>query len=83
MYKLILPNSVQKFLDKIDRNYRNQIYGALLDLEQDPYIGKKLSGKYKEYYSLRTGVYRIIYKIIKEELYILVLKIRHRKEVYK
>ena len=35
------------------------------------------------YYRIRVGDYRILYEIYDEKLIILVLRVRHRKEVYK
>jgi mRNA interferase RelE/StbE len=41
----------------------------------------KLSGK--EYYRVRQGDYRIVYEILDDRLIIVVIKVGHRREVYK
>ena len=35
------------------------------------------------FHSVRTGNYRIVYQIIEDQLVILVVKIGHRKDIYK
>jgi mRNA-degrading endonuclease RelE of RelBE toxin-antitoxin system len=52
-------------------------------LASDPYVGKKLDGKYSGLYSLRVWPYRIIYSVIKNELMVSVIGIEHRQGVYK
>jgi len=61
--------SIQTKLDALTRNSRPR--GVV----------KLAAGE--NYYRLRTGDYRIIYSVEKAILLILVVKISHRKEVYK
>lgn len=42
--------------------------------------GVRLRGQLKEYWKLRVGNYRIVYKIVDMALYILI--IAHRKDIY-
>ncbi len=51
-------------------------------MTDDPYQGKPLAGSYKGLYRFRIGDYRIIYSIEDDKLIIVVLRIRHRKDVY-
>jgi len=82
MYQVVLSRNAVKDLDKINKKYKPHIFAALFDLRKDPYLGKKLKGKFREYYSLRVGVYRVIYKIYKARLNILVIRIGHRQKAY-
>jgi mRNA interferase RelE/StbE len=52
-------------------------------LEQNPrpVECEKLTGK--EFYRIRQGNYRIVYSIHERELQIWIIKISHRKEVYR
>ena len=83
MYQIILSRTAEKDLSKIDKKYKPHIFAALFDLRKDPFLGKKLKGKFQDCYSLRVGIYRIIYKIYKKELDILVIRIGHRQGIYK
>lgn len=72
-----------KKLDKITQNKINT-YLTKLSLVSNPRLyGKMLAGEYKGCYRYRVGDYRIITIIKDEVLTIQVIKIGHRKEVYK
>jgi len=51
---------------------------AFEKLSLDPFIGKKLSGEFEGHYSVRVWPYRVVYKIYKNELLVLVIRIGHR-----
>ena len=82
-YLVAIPKRVKKQLKRIDNEYRLKISVALMDLAFNPFLGKKLEGKYKNKWSLRVWPYRIIYKIEKRKLIILILEIAHRQRAYK
>ena len=82
-YQIRLKPSAKKELDKIPKRDKERIYILLISLSKNPYIGKKLEGKLAKYYSIRLWPYRIVYKIFKKELLIIVIKIGHRKNIYR
>jgi mRNA interferase RelE/StbE len=82
VYKIVLPKKVQKDLDRIDNRYKQRIHVALISLSSDPFLGKKLGGERKEERSYEVWPYRIIYKILQNELVILVIRIKHRQGAY-
>lgn len=82
-YKIVIPRKAQNDLDTIDSRYKQRIQLALVNLSRDPFLGKKLDGKYKGQRSYEVWPYRIIYEILKKELVVLVIAIGHRQEVYK
>jgi mRNA interferase RelE/StbE len=45
-------------------------------------LGKPLEGEMAGEYSARLGEYRIIYRIVNDEIVIIVIDIRHRAHVY-
>lgn len=46
-------------------------------------LGKVLSGKLRGLHCYRVGDYRVIYELQKQKLVIIVVKVGHRREVYK
>ncbi|MFA5830358.1 MAG: type II toxin-antitoxin system RelE/ParE family toxin [Candidatus Paceibacterota bacterium] len=81
-YKLILRAKAEKELDKIPAVHREKVTKMLRSLADDPFQGKKLEGELKGKYSVRAWPYRIIYEIRRHELYVIVVHIGHRKDVY-
>jgi mRNA interferase RelE/StbE len=82
-YRLTFRKSVAKDLRSIPPNDLSRILKRIEALADDPRpIGsEKLSGQ--ERYRVRQGVYRIVYEIQDEELVIIVVKVGHRREVYR
>ncbi len=82
-YKILVRKSVHKDLNGIPKNDVKRIVKAIGTLANDPRPpqSKKLSGEEK--YRLRCGVYRVIYEIKDEELFVYVVRARHRKDVYR
>jgi len=83
MYKVVLTKSAEKELLKIPKVYSENIVKHLVELINNPRPNgcKKLSG-YEDIYRIRVGMYRIVYRIEDDILYIEVIKIGHRKDVY-
>lgn len=50
---------------------------------EDPFIGKKLEGRFEGAYSYRVWPYRIIYRVYKNLLIVVVVHVGHRQGVYK
>lgn len=83
-YKLLFDDKVKKDLRKIDKTWQKKILKEIrTKLIKDPYKGKKLVGELSAFYRLRVGDYRVIYEIVEKEVLVTVIKIKHRKEVYK
>lgn len=81
-YRIDYKSSVAKDLKKIDKTQCGKLISRIeIDLSNDPEKGKPLRGEYKGLFSYRVGDYRVIYTVAKDS--ILILKIAHRKEVYR
>jgi mRNA interferase RelE/StbE len=83
-YQIIITKSIQKQLDNLPNNLKERVYekiGQLAD-EPRPKGVVKLKG-YENEYRIRIGDYRLRYEIKDEELIILLIQCRHRREVYK
>jgi mRNA interferase RelE/StbE len=85
VYKVLYKASVEKDLKKLDKSVaKNIIHQIENKLTKDPkYLGKQLSGLFKGLRSFRIGEYRVIFRMSEDEILILVLRISHRKDVYK
>lgn len=83
MYQLRLKPSAEKSLAKLPKRDQQRVGLALLGLNRDPFVGKKLQGEYKGYYSIRVWPYRVIYVVIRSELVVIVIAIGHRQGVYR
>lgn len=83
-YRVLYTKSAAKKLRKLERRYRAAIISAIEELAWDPRPNgvEKLRGGEKEY-RIRVGSYRVIYEISDNELIVLVLKVGHRREVYR
>ncbi len=86
MYKLILLPAARKFYEGLfysDRVQFKRIAKAMDFLQTDPLnAGKPLRHDLKGKYSLRVGIYRIIYQVKQHEITVYILDIGHRRDVY-
>ena len=83
-YTIIIPKAVQKQLDALPDDIYERIAVKVQQLAQNPRPDGvvKLKGSENEY-RIRIGDYRVRYEIEDEELRILLLLCKHRKEVYR
>ena len=85
MYKLDFSSNALDFYNKLyfhDRGIFLRIDSALDSLKINPYKGKHLKLSLKGNYSLRVGVYSIIYSIEQNLVTVHVFKIGHRRNIY-
>ncbi|MFC5338466.1 type II toxin-antitoxin system RelE family toxin [Leucobacter denitrificans] len=83
-YEITYARSALKTLRKIDRKTAQRILRAIDALASDPHpLGcKQLKGGSGEM-RIRIGDYRVVYDVIDAEVVVLVLRIGHRREVYR
>lgn len=86
MYKLKFLGKALNDLKNIDRPHQKIIKEKLFILAKNPMALKnnikRLRGEKDDYYRLRVGSYRVIFKKEKDQLIIIVVRIGHRKEIY-
>ncbi len=82
MYELKLTARAKKELKNLKKIHQEALGNVLEELKEDPLIGKLLSRELANQYSLRVGVYRLIYRINKEDKIITILTAGHRATVY-
>jgi mRNA interferase RelE/StbE len=83
-YKVILKPSVIKELKTIPKRDQRRIAIAIELLSENPYPNnsKKLVGSEQDY-RVRVGNWRIIYEVQNNKLVVYVLRVAHRKDVYR
>lgn len=83
-YTVILSSRAEKELKSIDTVTAESIKSDILSLEDNPRpLGvKKLKG-YKDLWRIKSNVYRIIYRIKDDIVTVIVVRIAHRKKVYR
>lgn len=81
-YEILFSDKSLKQLKKIEKSHQENIIKALerIRIRPEKHITKLIVD---QGYRLRVGKYRVILDIDKEKLIILVLKIGHRKKIYK
>ena len=82
-YKIYFKKSVEKDFKVIPKKDLVKILERIEELAEDPRPPgcEKLSGQQK--YRLRQGRYRILYSVQDDELTIWVVKVGHRKDIYR
>lgn len=82
-YRVILPKSVHKELNRLAAEVRERILERLTGLETNPRPAdvKKLKGRLA--WRIRIGDYRVIYEIHDRELQVIVITVGHRGDVYR
>ena len=82
-YDLVFRKSVAKDLRAVPKKDVKRIMQRIRALALDPRPSgcEKLSGQ--ERYRIRQGAYRIIYEIVDATLLVLVVKVGHRRDVYR
>ncbi len=82
-FKIFFKKSVEKDLKGIPENYLAKILKKIEQLKDNPRPegSERLTGK--ELYRIRQGIYRIVYSIQDSELTIWVVRVGHRREIYR
>ena len=83
-YSLAISRTAEKQLRKLPAEDRRRVAGAMLALGEEPHPpgSRRLTG-YDDVFRIRVGVYRILYSISGRTLVIVILKIGHRKDIYR
>lgn len=81
-YEVEFVKSAQKELNKLPHQISLRIAKAIYKLSTDPRKGNVRPMVGTKSWRLRVGDYRVVYDIFDNKLMILVIRVRHRKEVY-
>lgn len=82
-FRVDIARAAEKELDELPAKDRDRINARITALADDPrpYGYEQLSGEKK--YRLRQGDFRIVYGIDDTQSVVLVIKIGHRRDVYR
>jgi mRNA interferase RelE/StbE len=83
-YRVEFATSAVREFKGLERPMQRRIAVRIDQLATNPLPAdvKKLTGK-PDHYRIRIGEYRVIYTIEKKRVVVLVLKIAHRRDVYR
>ena len=82
-YKIYFKASVEQDLHTLPKNDVKKVLNRIRTLSGNPrpYGSEKLTGQ--ERYRIRQGRYRIVYSIRDDALTVWVIKVAHRKDIYR
>ena len=82
-YRVRIKRSAAKALRKIDKPDRERLVRAIDRLAEEPYAGGVLKGEFAGLRRIRVGSYRIVYEAHEGELVVLVVRVSHRRDIYR
>ena len=82
-YSIRIKGSAARELEKVARPDRLRIVNAIDRLAENPFLGNVLKGDLRGLRRLRLGDYRVLYEVRRDELVVLVVRVAHRREVYR
>ena len=79
-----ISRTAERQLKKLVKADQAHVVRTILALADDPFPrgSRRLSG-YDDVFRVRTGRYRVLYSVSKSKLIVVVLKVGHRKDVYR
>lgn len=84
-FRIAISKTATKELSKLDRSVAEKIFkeiDVIASLDNPRSKGKPLTGDKAGYWRYRVGDYRIICDIVDEEIKIMIVRVRHRRNVY-
>jgi mRNA interferase RelE/StbE len=82
-YTVRIKASAERSLRHMAKPDRIRIVEAIDRLADEPTAGSALKGEFAGLRRLRVGSYRVVYEVIHNELVVLVVRVGHRREVYR
>ncbi len=83
MYKIEVIPSAQKDLDNSEKKFFIQIKNKIDSLKSNPRPPQCLKLTAEEGYRLRSGDYRILYRIDDKNKIVYIYRVKHRRESYR
>ena len=82
-YSITIKQSAAKSLQKLPREDQLRIISVIDQLKTNPAAGGVLKGEFSGLRRIRIGTYRVVYEAQEQGLVVLVIRIGHRRDVYR
>ncbi|SDB55101.1 mRNA interferase RelE/StbE [Desulfonatronum thiosulfatophilum] len=82
-YSISIKRSAAKSLENIPKPDRLRIIEAIDFLRENSSAGSVLKGEFSGLRRIRVGMYRVVYEVQDTQLTILIVRIGHRRGVYR
>ena len=83
-YRIEVSATAEKQIRKLNKADQIRVLRAIQNLAKEPRPpGTRRLRGYEDVYRIRVGTYRILYSIESGRLLIIVLKVGHRRDVYR
>lgn len=84
-YEIEFTRAADKAFSSLPEKVQDRIDDVLDGLEKEPWpVGhKKLKGSKDDFLRVRVGDYRVVYQVEEDRLVIVLIRIGHRKDVYR
>ncbi len=84
IYEVQISRTAERQLARLERTTQQRVAAAMQALAQDPRPRgcRKLQG-YEDVYRIRVGRYRLLYSVSDNTVVVVILKVGHRRSVYR
>lgn len=82
-YRLLIKPSAAKEIESLPKQDRGRIVAKITSLSRDPKPPSCEKLSWHDQYRLRQGNHRILYEIQDRDLIVVVVKVGHRRDVYR
>ena len=82
-YSIRIKGSALKEIRRLLAADRARVVAAIDGLRHNPLAGTQLKGQLTGLRRIRVGTIRIIYEVRNQELVVLVLRVGHRRDIYR
>ena len=82
-FSIRIKKSAARELKWLARPERVRIVAAIDRLAETPHLGTALKGDLRGLRRVRVGEHRVVYEVRDDELVVLVVRIAHRRDVYR
>jgi mRNA interferase RelE/StbE len=83
MFRVALHPGARREFNKLPKDVKAEIAPAINELAENPRPNGSVKLAGMDAYRLKVGAYRVAYTIHDERLVVLIVKVAHRREIYR